>query len=846
MRVAISFIAALLWTGAFAFAQVPDAGPDQSIFFPGTAILAGSVQGGTPLSWWTADGNGATENCMVKYSDQTGVTSVGPLRTTGGTVYGYPTDFARVGGTVYGIDAFFRQLYLLDPVTGIVTPIGPPWPAQYASVQSLAYDAAGDRLFSVDQSTGQLLRINRSNGALILVGNATLAAYAQVHSLGWRASNSRLYAVDQATQAILGIDPATGAPTIVSHIANAGARIEELEFVGDRMYGVNALHNGASIFAAQLQRISPGFGLAQNLGPVVYQVSALCLLVNSVSEDRVWSQMSGPGTATFSDPYALNATVTFSRPGAYVLKLTVTTTSGPAFDTLTINVLPDSTSGGWTVFTPSLDTRTVYVSSSTGNDANNGLSSATPKRTIASGKALLRNGFPDWLLLKCGDTWDESLDTTGEFRLNGRSLTERMLVSSYGNGARPLLRTGTGSAVDNFTQGNHVALVGLHFWAHLYTGSQGTPHAVEWLGATANFLLEDCFVEGYESNVVVMGYPEPTHRHTNVTIRRNVIVDAYNTGSSNSEGIFASSTDGLLMEENVLDKNGWNDTIPGSLPTWYRRNVYIQNGNTNVIFRGNIVARTEGIQMRSGGIVENNLFLRLPIAVLLGGGMIPEPQGVTGTIHHNVMLNGGDLQAGSPRGWGMVLANLTQATIDSNVIAHNVSGHAPYPVTFDVALNGRGVENTLFSNNIIYAWNGYSRFKGTAAQTVNIQLLGNKLQNEITSDPLIVHDQSGSTNGVISANNIFDAIAAPNAWMRAGANLSLAQWKALVNDTTSVAQQVVFPDSTRTIVTYQLSIGGTPTLPAFLTEARNQSKSNWRTQYTAGAVNDYIRAGYGL
>jgi hypothetical protein len=511
-----------------------------------------------------------------------------------------------------------------------------------------------------------------------------------------------------------------------------------------------------------------------------------------------------------------------------------------------LNVLTDPPSGGWTVFTPSVDTRTVYVSSSTGNDANNGLSPVTARRTVAAGKALLRDGFPDWLLLKCGDTWDESLNTNGEFRLNGRSLAERMLVSSYGTGARPLLRTGTGTGVDNFTQGNHIAIVGLHFWAHTYTG-QGTPRGVQWLGATANFLLEDCFIEAYETNVVVMGYPEPTHRQSNVTIRRNVIVDAYNTGSSNSQGIFASGTDGLLMEENVLDRNGWNDTIPGSLPTWYRRNVYIQNGCTGVTLRGNILARTEGAQMRSGGSVEENLFLHLPIAVLLGGGMIPEAQGVTGTMHHNVMLDGGDLQPGSPRGWGMWLSNLSQATIDSNVIAHNVSGHAPYPVTFDVALNGRGVENTVFSNNIIYAWNGYSRFKGTAAQTVNIQLLDNKLQNEITSDPLIVHDQAGSTNGVISANNVFHCLLPENSWMQAGPLAApFTRWKSLVHDTGSIAQQVVFPDPTRTIGTYHASIGGAPTLDAFMTEARNQSKANWRGEYTARAVNAYIRAGFGL
>ena len=37
---------------------------------------------------------------------------------------------------------------------------------------------------------------------------------------------------------------------------------------------------------------------------------------------RVWSQVSGPGTATFADPNAAATTATFSAPGTYVLRLT--------------------------------------------------------------------------------------------------------------------------------------------------------------------------------------------------------------------------------------------------------------------------------------------------------------------------------------------------------------------------------------------------------------------------------------------------------------------------------------------------------------------------------------------
>src|SRR5579872_362178 len=73
-------------------------------------------------------------------------------------------------------------------------------------------------------------------------------------------------------------------------------------------------------------------------------------------------------------------------------------------------------SNGWTVFTPvsgsgscSAGTYTgtciYYVSSSAGNDANDGLSPATAVKTIAKGRSLMRDGFPDWLLLNRGDVW---------------------------------------------------------------------------------------------------------------------------------------------------------------------------------------------------------------------------------------------------------------------------------------------------------------------------------------------------------------------------------------------------------------------------------------------------------
>ena len=83
---------------------------------------------------------------------------------------------------------------------------------------------------------------------------------------------------------------------------------------------------------------------------------------------------------------------------------------------------------GWTVFGRSADTRIVYVSNSAGNDANDGLSESAPVKTIAKAKTLLRNGAPDWMLLKRGDTWSENL--TGWSR-SGRSTSRPSIAGTW-------------------------------------------------------------------------------------------------------------------------------------------------------------------------------------------------------------------------------------------------------------------------------------------------------------------------------------------------------------------------------------------------------------------------------
>jgi hypothetical protein len=235
-----------------------------------------------------------------------------------------------------------------------------------------------------------------------------------------------------------------------------------------------------------------------------------------------------------------------------------------------------------------------------------------------------------------------------------------MVVGSYGvSPERPLLRTGGADGVTTTGGGGapptteDVAFVGLHFWANGYDGSGSACSAVKILQPVKHMLFEDCEFEAYHTNLVLQGYGGI---HEDVRVRRCVIVDAYARHSANNghpQGLYAYAVDGLLIEENLFDHNGWSDTVPDAGPDMFCHNLYINNGTFNVKVRGNIItnASSHGMQLRCGGEATNNLFVRNAIALSVGGGNNPEPGGVTGLVLGNVVLEGKDIVPSLPRGW---------------------------------------------------------------------------------------------------------------------------------------------------------------------------------------------------
>jgi len=367
---------------------------------------------------------------------------------------------------------------------------------------------------------------------------------------------------------------------------------------------------------------------------------------------------------------------------------------------------------GFTELTPSPDSRIIHVSSSQGNDANSGEDEANPVQSIARGITLLRDGFPDWLLLRKGDTWYESL---GQWRKSGRSASEPMVVYSYGaSTARPLLKTGSGNGMTTVGSGgsppsmDYLVFKGIHFYAH--TRDPDSPEfidsttnkGIEWLMGADSLLIEDCKFDYYSIGIVLQKVTSAPV--TNVILNRNVVVDSYAiSGTSHSQGMYIEQVNGVVIHGNILDHNGWNDTITGAQKTIFNHGMYIQSTSLNVDIFDNIIMRSSshGSQLRSGGQLNGNLLIENSIGFTFGGG---QPVLSPNECKNNVLLNGSDIDP-SPtgvRGWGIALnSDFTPSNagvVADNILANTLSASlTPVTIAF-------GVANVTYSNNIIHDW----------------------------------------------------------------------------------------------------------------------------------------------
>lgn len=274
------------------------------------------------------------------------------------------------------------------------------------------------------------------------------------------------------------------------------------------------------------------------------------------------------------------------------------------------------------------------------------------------------------------------------------------------------------------------------------------------------------------------------------------------TGGTGGVGYFVINLSGATFNASLTSGGSAINTSAGVVSpqnvTWgdpsakvFNHNVYAQYTNGCVIFTGNISTRAAatGIQHRSGGTDQHNLYVQNPVAMEFG------PDCSTGgLVNLNVIQEGTDIQqvplgqATSGRGEGIdaqIHAVNNPIVVKNNVISQVTSSSVNvFGVTLESGTNGASV-----TNNTICA---------------------------LPTGTLIIDSGSGNTT-------------TPNTTKQAdcsGLGLSAP---------------------TRKTSDYDASLGGPGTFAHYIAQARLCSRANgWTAAQCSGIpATDYIRAGYG-
>jgi hypothetical protein len=529
---------------------------------------------------------------------------------------------------------------------------------------------------------------------------------------------------------------------------------------------------------------------------------------------------------------------------------------------------------GYTVITPEAGDRTIYVSSSAGNDSRDGTSPQRALRTLAAGVDRLRDGTGDRLLLKRGDTWNTPLPA---WKKSGASADRPMVVGAYGDGSRPVIATrGASAFVSGVSSGrrvDHLYLIGLELTASArdpdspdfdasLVGRTGI--GLQFFAGGSDILIEDCRVSHFTTNVALQ---DGMGSLANVRLRRNVIVDAYASPSVHSQGLFADGVNGLLLEGNVFDHNGWSSRVGGAPATVFNHNAYLSVRNESVRVIGNLFANaaSHGLQARAGGDVLDNLFVANPLHMSFGlvrGDSPPRAGGVSGIINGNVFLGTRDIN-GQQRGFGLEIANTAsdRATIVSNNVFSNegdngvpwqAGGFAAISLAVgsgrDDATLAAGLRNLRIDGNIIRRWaKGISfqndlRAGGKGSTGYDGLVVRRNELSRLTAGPAIEHLMAFDPAHERWVGNRFgdDADGRPASVRVAGRSLSPQAW---VDDFASDDRPgtPAYREAGRSLSGYAKSAGGMAAVDA-ITWARSLSPSANRN-VMANAI-AYVRNGF--
>ena len=377
----------------------------------------------------------------------------------------------------------------------------------------------------------------------------------------------------------------------------------------------------------------------------------------------------------------------------------------------------------------------------------------------------------------------------------------------YGSeGARPRIEKAGGA----FHRGDKYILRNFHFigieWAAYkleldhpeFTGIYKDGVGFDIVGGSENVVIEDCkFVH---SEISVQQYDSDKDgqddNSKNLVIRRNIFTGNYGNETSFTRGqrpsnMFIAHTDGLLIEENVIDYGGWNPNVPGAGASQLNHNIYLQYGQNsrNLIVRNNIIVRgaSHGLQARAGGLIQDNFFARNSIGFTLGYQGSTLPDGAKARAERNVVSEG----------WSM-------ARVDGGCAIAGICTRALWGIQY---------ENQSRT--------GFDQFES----------VDNIVAGLLDDDTYLQVFERLTLGATFSITKIMPAVDVNN-----------IEFNWVFNNNPENPNGYVDPG--RTLADYNESIGGSDSFDAFMNAAKERPLQTWDSAYTAVEINRYIRAGF--
>jgi len=311
--------------------------------------------------------------------------------------------------------------------------------------------------------------------------------------------------------------------------------------------------------------------------------------------------------------------------------------------------------------------------------------------------------------------------------------------------------------------------------------------------------------------------------------------------------------------------NKYGQKLSAGNSTIFNRNMYLAGSPGAIIRRGiDAYGSSGGVQVRRGGIVENNLYLRNPVAVTVGSCENGANTITSATVQDNVVLDSKNIST-QWIGWGIVVSGTGSicygsaphppvytegVAIERNILANHahLSSGETRAIKFE-----RAVDTYLVKDNITrnWGWNGALSFENTP-WAANSHIEGNHFQTFHTPGRMVeFYGQNSNPNGFIGsgitfAHNQYYSILNQNQWF-SGSGFQYGSFNAWQNNVEPTAGDIPvdYTDPDRNISRYHHEVlGKEPGFEAFIEEANKQSRFFWRSEYTACEVNNWIREGF--